>query len=241
MINRFSLYLLWTILRHITYTMYDPGHVYGHLACTCMPDAICENIGDDLSCIPMSLLAAGTSSNVGFNYPWFIQLHRGGFCTLVLDYSSIALQMWVILLLSIIIIASEVVFYDLCPLECSYRWPQHAALMYSCYSCNVLLYIAVVVQCVGEGVDVKRNGVVFPVDPVFSEAVQISFSFLHKSLLHLEKNASEVQPRGYVCPSEIEFGTFSGGEECENSYYVDINRKTSNIGNPSHQENGKVL
>ena len=104
-----------------------------------------------------------------------------------------------------------------------------------------MLHIAIIVQCVGEGVDMERSGVVFPTDPVFSEAVQISFSFLHESLLHVEMNPSEVQPHGHVCPSEIEFGTFSGDEECENSIFFYMNGKTSNIGNPSHQENRKVL
>ena len=53
----------------------------------------------------------------------------------------------------------------------------------------------------------------FPLDPVFSEAVKTSFSFLHESLLHAEENVPTIKSHADVYKTrpqlDVEFGNFS--------------------------------
>ena len=83
------------------------------------------------------------------------------------------------------------------------------------------------IPCVGECVEKRNSGIVFPIDPVFSESVKTSFTFLHKSLLHVEENPSVVQPSRELCHNtQIEFGSFPGGEYSS----VDVTGKSYSTG-----------
>lgn len=79
-------------------------------------------------------------------------------------------------------------------------------------------YIYEIHQCAGDYGEQTSCGIIFPLDPVFSGAVNIPFSFLHESLLHVEKKVSIVQcpmPEMKPCPPDIEFGSFSSSTKCE--------------------------
>lgn len=70
----------------------------------------------------------------------------------------------------------------------------------------------------------------FPLDPVFSEAVKTSFSFLHKSLLRAEENVSTVKPPAYKTRPQldIEFGDFSDTLKYEEPWDRMVNLIESN-------------
>ena len=62
----------------------------------------------------------------------------------------------------------------------------------------------------------QRHAISFPLDPVFSEAVKTSFSFLHESNLNAEK-CIQTHSKLKHDPTDIEFGSFLVKLKCEAS------------------------
>lgn len=64
----------------------------------------------------------------------------------------------------------------------------------------------------------QEDGIVFPLDSVFSRAVKTSFSFLHQSLLDVKNVTSKVRVHAHkeeIDPSSIKFGAFLSNVKCE--------------------------
>ena len=123
---------------------------------------------------------------------------------------------------------------ELCVLQLSrsfgdYHW-QSKVLWYVCNSVIDIYVLSHLsngcnnVGHLGDTENEQRDGITFPLDPVFSEAVKTSFSFVHESLLDVEKHHFDSQPHSKqkVEPSDIEFGSFFTKFKCEESYYVTI-------------------
>lgn len=84
------------------------------------------------------------------------------------------------------------------------------------------------------------SGIMFPLDPVFSEAVKTSFSFLHESLLHAEENVPIIKSPTDMYKMrpqlEVEFGNFSDSLKYEDpcDKMVNLVENNSSIQNNMH-------
>ena len=81
------------------------------------------------------------------------------------------------------------------------------------------------------------SGIVFPLDPVFSEAVKTSFSFLHESVLHAEENVPTMTSSADMYKTrpqlDVEFGDFSDSLQ----YEVPCDKTVNLVENNSRVQN----